>query len=243
LTTGDPSKSTRFWRSISAPAPGRSDDDTSVAAIVAKKDDDTSKAAAAVKLGVDSAGGSSEMAGARLMEPANLAVQRESRLKHDGAEVPNGVIKASANASETNSGAAQVIADREPAPSALSNDANFYRERGVAAYRSGDFLGAIGNFDEAIRLNPNDAQSYNIRGNVWDELGIYERALADYDEAIRIDPNNPAVFHDRAILWYRKGALDEALIDLDRAIRFSFADANIYCDRGLALLIHPKLPK
>jgi tetratricopeptide (TPR) repeat protein len=211
----------------------KKDDNTSVAAIVAKKDDDTSKAAAAVKLDVDSAGGSTEMAGARLMEPANLAVQRESRLKHDGAEVPNWVIKPSANASETNSSAAQVIADREPAPSALSNDANFYRERGVAAYRSADFLGAIGNFDEAIRLNPNDAQSYNIRGNVWDELGIYERALADYDEAVRIDPNNPAVFHDRAILWYRKGALDEALVDLDRAIRFTFADANIYCDRGL----------
>src|SRR6266478_3895610 len=108
----------------------KKDDDTSVAAIVAKKDDDTSKAAAAVKLDVDSARGSTEMAGARLMEPANLAVQSESRLKHDGAEVPNGVIKPSANASETNSGAAQVIADREPAPGALSNDANFYRERG-----------------------------------------------------------------------------------------------------------------
>src|SRR5882762_3584531 len=94
----------------------KKDDDPSAAAIVAKKDDDTSRAAAAVKLDVDSAGGSTEMAGARLMEPANLAVQRESRLKHDGAEVPNGVIKQSANASETNSGAAQVIADREPAP-------------------------------------------------------------------------------------------------------------------------------
>ena len=114
-----------------------------------------------------------------------------------------------------------------------TNDANFYRERGIAAYRSGDFLGAIGNFDEAIRLNPRDAQSYSIRGNVWDELGVFERALADYDEAIRIDPNKPAVFHDRAILWYRKGDLDKALVDLDRAIRFSFADANIYCDRGL----------
>jgi len=114
-----------------------------------------------------------------------------------------------------------------------TNDANFARERGIAAYRSGDFLGAIGSFDEAIRLNPGDAQSYSIRGNVWDELGVFERALADYDEAIRIDPNKPAVFHDRAILWYRKGDLDKALVDLDRAIRFSFADANLYCDRGL----------
>jgi Flp pilus assembly protein TadD len=114
-----------------------------------------------------------------------------------------------------------------------TNDANVYRERGTAAYRSGDFMGAIGNFNEAIRLNPDEAQSYNIRGNVWDELGVFERALADYDEAIRIDPNNPAVFRDRAILWQRKGALDRALVDLDRAIRFSFADANLYCDRGL----------
>jgi tetratricopeptide (TPR) repeat protein len=114
-----------------------------------------------------------------------------------------------------------------------TNDANLYIQRGTAAYRSGDFLGAIGNFDEAIRLNPDEAQSYNIRGNAWDELGVFERAIADYAQAIRIDPNNPAVFHDRAILWQRKGALDEALVDLDRAVRFTFADANIYCDRGL----------
>jgi tetratricopeptide (TPR) repeat protein len=220
-------------RKKEATAAVKKDDGTSIAAITAKKDDDNSKAAAAVKLDVDSAGGSTERAGARLKEPANLAVQRESRFEHDGVEVHNGVIKPIADASGTNSGAAQVIADREPAPSAPLNDANFFRERGIAAYRSGDSLGAIGNFDEAIRLNPNDTQSYNIRGNAWDELGIYERALTDYDEALRIDPNNPAVLQDRAIMWYRKGALDEALVDLDRAIRFSFSDVNIYCDRGL----------
>jgi prepilin-type processing-associated H-X9-DG protein len=143
----------------------------------------------------------------------------------DGPSKPN------ADASAVTS--AQVIAGRELAPRSLSNDPHFYRERGIAAYRSGDFLGAIGNLDEAIRLNPDDAQSRNIRGNVWDELGVFERALADYNDAIRIDPNNPAVFHDRAILWQRTGMLDKALLDLDRAIRFSFSDAILYCDRGL----------
>jgi tetratricopeptide (TPR) repeat protein len=153
--------------------------------------------------------------------------------KPDDTEVANGASKPSDDAGAINGGDAQVIAAHDPAPDSPANDANFYRERGIAAYRSGDFLGAIGNFNEAIRLNPNDAQSYNIRGDVWDELGISQRALADYDEAIRIDPNNPAVFHDRAVLWQRKGALDKAIVDLDRAIRFSFADANLYCDRGL----------
>ncbi len=185
-----------------------------------------------VKGGVDSAGEPAETTGAQLMATGARADRGEPRGKPDDAGVLNGASKPNADASAVNSGDAPVIAGRELAAAPPTNDP-FYRERGIAAYRSGDFLGAIGNFDAAIRLNPDDAQSYNIRGNVWDELSIFERALADYDEAIRIDPNNPAVFHDRAILWQRKGALDKALLDFDRAIRFSFADVNIYCDRGL----------
>ena len=200
---------------------------------------------------VDNTAKTVETTGAEVIQPTDALDQRELRDKPDDTEVSAGASKPSAEkhdeaevayeASKPNvdapaiiAGDAQAIASHEAAASAPpANDANFYRERGIAAYRSGDFLGAIGNFDEAIRLNPNDGQSYNVRGNVWDELGVLQRALADYDEAIRIDPNNPAVFHDRAILWQRKGALDKALVDLDRAIRFSFADANIYCDRGL----------
>jgi tetratricopeptide (TPR) repeat protein len=172
-----------------------------------------------------------EPAGARPREQANPPDRGEPRSGRDGVEVPNGAASPSADGSATSG--TRVIADREASRGPPSNDANFYREQGIASYRRGDFQRAIANFDEAIRLDPDDARAYNIRGNAWDEMGVSERALADYDEAIRIDPNNPAVFHDRAILWHRKGALDKALVDLDRAIRFSFSDANIYCDRGL----------
>jgi len=184
-----------------------------------------------VKDDMKNAGEPVKTADAQLTEPTPPLDRGELRDKHNDAESPDGASKPNADTSAVTS--VQVIAGRELAPGPLSNDPNFYRERGIAAYRSGDFLGAIGNFDEAIRLNPDDAQSHNIRGNVWDELGVFERALADYDDAIRIDSNNPAVFHDRAILWQRQGALDTALVDLDRAIRFSFSDPNMYCDRGL----------
>ncbi len=208
------------------------------AIVAVKRDDGTSMAVAAVKADavkgdMDNAGEQIETAGARMMEPANPTDQVEPRHKDDSAEVPHGVIRPSTDALATDSSDAQVIAGRELALGSLSNDANFYRERGITAYRNGDFPQAIVNFDEAIRLDPNDAQAHNIRGNTWDEMGVFERALADYDEAIRIDPNRPTVFHDRAILWRRRGALDKALIDLDRAIRFSFSDGNMYCDRGL----------
>jgi tetratricopeptide (TPR) repeat protein len=228
---------------------------TNVAA--AEKNEDASTAIAAPKSDAvkgnaegdaDHTGKPVETTGAQVMKPTDALNQGEPHEKPDDGEVPNGAIKPSADkhkeaeapkeaskpsddAGAKNAGDAQAIA--ELAPGSPANDGNFYRERGIAAYRSGDFLGAIGNFDEAIRLNPDDAQSYSIRADVWDELGVLERAVADYDHAIRIDPNNPAIFHDRAILWQRRGALDKALIDLDRAIRFSFSDANLYCDRGL----------
>jgi tetratricopeptide (TPR) repeat protein len=208
-------------------------DENTATAITAPKAD-------AVKSDVEKASEPVETTGAQLMETGAQLIETAAppdrgapRDKHDDAEVAAGASTPNANASATKSDDAPVLAGGEQAPGPLSNDPNLYRERGIAAYRSGDFLGAIGNFDEAIRLNPNDAQSHNIRGNVWDELGVFDRALADYDAAIQLDSNNPAVFHDRAILWQRKGALDKALVDLDRAIRFSFADAHLYCDRGL----------
>jgi tetratricopeptide (TPR) repeat protein len=34
-------------------------------------------------------------------------------------------------------------------------------------------------------------------------------------------------------MWHRKGDLDKALADMDQAIRSNFADAKLYCDRGL----------
>jgi tetratricopeptide (TPR) repeat protein len=163
----------------------------------------------------NNAGKPLETTGAQVLAATGAPDQGEPGSRHESAQLPD-----RENGSES--------PRTRPA-----NDGNFYRARGITAYGNGDFLGAIGNFDRAIRLNPDDAQSYDMRGNVWDELGMVERALADYHEAIRIDPNSPAVFHDRAILWQRKGALDKALVDLDRAIRFSFTDANLYCDRGL----------
>ncbi len=208
-----------------AVAPAKTDGQTASAAVVAQRDENAQTGAAVSKpdavtdnleSNAGKAGKPVETTGAQVLQPAGVLHQGEPASKHETAELPDGA----GNGRESNS-------------AGPANDGHFYREQGIAAYGNGDFLGAIGNFDEAIRLNPDDAQSYNIRGNVWDELGIFERALADYDEAIRIDPNNPAVYHDRAILWQRKGALDKALVDLDRAIRFSFADANLYCDRGL----------
>jgi curved DNA-binding protein CbpA len=71
------------------------------------------------------------------------------------------------------------------------NDARYYRERGVAAYRKGNFYLALVNFNLAIDLDPDFAEAYVDRGIVLHRMGDRKRAFADIDQANRIDAARP----------------------------------------------------
>ena len=72
-------------------------------------------------------------------------------------------------------------------PEAGVKDANYYRQRGVAAYQSGDLVLALTDFDVAISLDPNVSDVYIDRAIVFRRLGDMRRALADIAQAKRID--------------------------------------------------------
>ena len=44
---------------------------------------------------------------------------------------------------------------------------------------------AVGDYDEAIRLDPRYASAFNNRGSVWLSTGKYDHAVDDYDEEMR----------------------------------------------------------
>jgi curved DNA-binding protein CbpA len=67
------------------------------------------------------------------------------------------------------------------------NDARYYRERGVLAYRSGDLYLALVNFNLAIELDPNFLDAYVDRAIVFHRMGDLERAFADIARANRVD--------------------------------------------------------
>jgi curved DNA-binding protein CbpA len=71
------------------------------------------------------------------------------------------------------------------------NDARYYRERGVLAYRNGDFYLALVNFNLAIDLDPDFSDAYVDRGIVLHRMGDLKRAFADIDQANRIDAARP----------------------------------------------------
>jgi tetratricopeptide (TPR) repeat protein len=53
--------------------------------------------------------------------------------------------------------------------SANPNYGEVYNNRDLVRYQGGDLQGAIGDFKEAIGLNPNDGDAYYDRGLVYSE--------------------------------------------------------------------------
>jgi tetratricopeptide (TPR) repeat protein len=84
-------------------------------------------------------------------------------------------------------GNATAISDVPEARDFGVNDARYYRERGVLAYRSGDLYLALADFDLAIDLNPSFSDAYIDRGIVFHRMGDLKRAFADIAQAKRID--------------------------------------------------------
>ena len=77
-----------------------------------------------------------------------------------------------------------------PARVVETKDAKYYRERGILAYRAGDLVIALANFDLAIDMDPSLSDSYINRGIVFRRLGDLKRALSDVAEAKRIENLN-----------------------------------------------------
>jgi tetratricopeptide (TPR) repeat protein len=91
---------------------------------------------------------------------------------------------------------------------------------------------AIGDCNEAIRLDPSHKWAYNVRGNAWLDKKEYEKAIADFNEAIRLDPKYAIAHNNRGNLWRAKGEYDKAISDYDESIRLNPKFATAYDNRG-----------
>lgn len=121
----------------------------------------------------------------------------------------------------------------------IQNQENFKEARssfyqGLAAQQKREYLDAVKNYDEAIRLKPDLAEAYNNRGAAKDELGRHEEALSDCDESIRLKPDSAEAYNNRGTAKAALGRYEEALSDYDESIRLRPDSANAYNNRGTA---------
>jgi tetratricopeptide (TPR) repeat protein len=138
---------------------------------------------------------------------------------------------------------------KEPSPAFLKEEkdyeaqASLLVQRGIAFGHKKNLDKAIGDFDEAIRLNPKFAMAYNSRGDAWIHKGKLDKALLDYNEAIHLDPKIAMVYGNRGNTWLNKQEFDRAIKDCDEAIRLNTKYAMAYSIRGTAWMNKQELDK
>jgi tetratricopeptide (TPR) repeat protein len=66
--------------------------------------------------------------------------------------------------------------------------AKYFDRMGLVKERSGDYKGAIADYNRAIELNPKFAVAYDDRASAKGLAGDNEGALADCNKAIELNP-------------------------------------------------------
>jgi len=115
------------------------------------------------------------VAAASLEESARSVVEKTSTAKPETIAPPLAPDTASSSSGNSEFPVLGLGALPDPTP----NYARFFHARGIAAYRNGDFNGAIADLDQAIQLDPKLSVSYIDRGVAFYRLQKSDRALAE----------------------------------------------------------------
>jgi len=102
---------------------------------------------------------------------------------------------------------------------------------------SGDYQGAIADYNQAIQLKPDNAIAYVNRGVAKYDLGDYQGAITDYNQAIRINANWGNIglytaYSNRGNAKYKLGDYQGAIADYNQAIQIKPDYATAYYNRG-----------
>ncbi|MGJ5632463.1 tetratricopeptide repeat protein [Nostoc sp. CALU 1950] len=119
-------------------------------------------------------------------------------------------------------------------PKPVSDAQQTLYQQGVNKYESGNYEGAVKDFNQAIELDPQNALAYNKRGDAYYRLGDYEQAQADSSQAILLNPQDANAYFDRGFAFYGLSKYKEAIADYTQAIKLNSENAYSYYGRGLA---------
>ena len=112
-----------------------------------------------------------------------------------------------------------------------------YANRGSAHLNKEEYVLAVNDYDQAIKLRPGDANVLQgrclARAVLKRDLDL---ALADCNEALQLQPNDARVLGYRALVYLRLGLNETAIVDYSAALEVKAQSAEYLYGRGQAKL-------
>jgi len=112
--------------------------------------------------------------------------------------------------------------------------ATAYIARGHAYNEKGDAERAIGDFSDALRLDPSRTEAYIGRGRAYSSKNDYERATSDLTAALRLSPDAVDAYRLRGVARHNHEDYGGAVKDYTEVLRLDPDDAEAYHGRGLS---------
>jgi len=109
-----------------------------------------------------------------------------------------------------------------------------YVERGIAYMALQDFDRAIGDFTQAIKLDPKNVKAFANRGAAHSARQEWDGAIQDFGQVIALDRSAHA-YADRAGMYLLAGQADRAIQDFSEAIKMDPGFVDAILTRGLTL--------
>jgi tetratricopeptide (TPR) repeat protein len=115
-----------------------------------------------------------------------------------------------------------------------------HRERGLIFFELGEYVLALSDLDEAVRLAPEHADTYLARAHAWFIQGYSDKAIEDYTRALdrRVESAAEA-YAGRANAYESIGNTVNAIADYSEAVRLNPADEDAAMQLSWILATYP----
>jgi CHAT domain-containing protein/tetratricopeptide (TPR) repeat protein len=117
-----------------------------------------------------------------------------------------------------------------------SNQAQALFYQGLQQGKTGDLLGAIAFYEQAIELQPDYYEYWFNRGLTLFHLEQYAAAIASYDRALELKPDFYKAWYNRGGTLGELGEFDAAVFSFEQATKIKPEAAESWSSKGLALL-------
>ena len=143
---------------------------------------------------------------------------------------------------------AQSAPPTPPTPAPPTAEESF--ARGVQLHQSGDILGAIEAYQDALQQDPQRIDARSNLGAAFVRLGRFEEAVREYRRALEVDPRHAGVRFNLALALYKAAHLPDATRELEQVLSLDpknvsalllLADCRLQTgdDAGVIALLEP----